>query len=241
MAFRGSAQFPTTLWSLVISAVSDRPERSREALEQLCSAYWYPVYCFIRRKGYEAEASRDLTQEFFARLVEKRYISAADRSLGRFRTFLLTAVQRFLLNEFDSRVALKRGGGVVIEALDGRDAERRYSREPSHQTTPEAIYERRWALTVLDRALERLKAAAPAHFEQLTPFLTGDAERGAYEQVAPRLGMSEGALKVAVHRLRRQYQESLRAEIAQTVGSESEIEGEIKYLLEILSRTQQDL
>ena len=241
MAVHGSAQFPTTRWSLVISAGSDRPERSHEALEELCGAYWYPVYCFIRRKGYEAEVSRDLTQEFFARVVEKRYLPAADRSLGRFRTFLLTAVQRFLFNDLDRRVALKRGGGMMIEALDSRDAEGRYSREPSHQMTPEAVYERRWALTVLDRALDRVKAAAPAHFEQLAQFLTGDAERGAYERIAPRLGMSQGALKVAVHRLRKQYRESLRAEIAETVGSESEIEGEIKHLLGILSRTQQDL
>ena len=225
----------------MISAGSDRPERSHEALGQLCGAYWYPVYFFIRRKGYQPEDSRDLTQEFFTRVVEKGYLSAVDRSFGRFRTFLLTAVQRFLFNDLDRSAALKRGGGVVIEAIDSRDAEGRYSREPSHQMTPEAIYERRWALTVLDRALDRVKAAAPAHFEQLAPFLTGDAERGAYEEIAPRLGMSEGALKVAVHRLRRQYRESLRAEIAETVGGESEIEGEIKYLLEVLSRTRQNL
>ena len=195
-----SPQFPETLWSLVVLAGNPAPGRSVQALEKLCSLYWYPVYAYIRRKGHDVDAARDLTQEFFTRLVEKNYVSSADHHRGRFRSFLRMAVQRFLLNEIDRDRALRRGGGAVILPIDVESAEGRYRLEPSHGITPEAIYERRWALTVLERALNRLKEQDSSdRFEALAPFLTGDAPRGASESVAAGRGMSERALKVAVH------------------------------------------
>ena len=226
----------------MVFAGSGLPEQAVPALERLCSAYWYPVYAYIRRKGQDAEGARDLTQEFFTRLVEKNYLSAADRSRGRFRSFLLMAVQRFLCNDYDRQSALRRGGHTVVQSLDAEDAEGRYRLEPSHQITPEAVFERRWALLILDRALTRVKSQARmAHIELLVPFLTGDAPRGAYETVAARLGMSEGALKVSVHRLRERFRESVRAEILDTVCSEGAIDSEIRYLMEVLGRSQAGL
>jgi RNA polymerase sigma-70 factor (ECF subfamily) len=237
-----SGQFPETLWSLVILAGSGATERSSQALEKLCSVYWYPVYAFIRRKGYDIEPARDLTQGFFALLVEKNYISSADHQRGRFRTFLRMAVQRFLLNEIDHEQALRRGGGAVVLSIDAESAEGRYRAEPSHALTPESVYERRWALTVLERALRRTQERDESgRFAALAPFLTGDAPRGSYESAAATLKISEGAFKTAVHRMRQQYRESLRAEIAATVRDEAEIDGEIRYLMDVLARPSQGM
>jgi RNA polymerase sigma-70 factor (ECF subfamily) len=194
----------------------------------------------VRRKGHDEEAARDLTQEFFTKLIEKNYVASADHDRGRFRSFLLMAVQRFLLNETDRRQALKRGRGAPIDSLDFDTAEERYRREPADNTTPETLYERRWALTILERALNRLKVRYPAdRLAKMTPFLVGEAPRGAYELVAAGLGISEGALKVAVHRLRQDYKASLRAEITETVATSSEVMSEVQYLITVLSRSDQ--
>ena len=237
-SLEGSPRFPDTAWSLVVSAGEVTSDQSIRALEQLCSAYWYPVYAYVRRKGHDEDAARDLTQEFFTQLVEKNYVASAHQDRGRFRSFLLMAVRRFLLNQIDRNHAAKRGGGAPIDSLDIQTAEERYRHEPSNNTTPETLYERRWALTILERALNRMKVAYPPdRLAKMTPFLTGDAPRGAYELVASDLGMSEGALKVAVHRIRQHYKTSLCSEIAETVASSSEVMGEIQYLIEVLSRS----
>jgi DNA-directed RNA polymerase specialized sigma24 family protein len=239
MELEASPRFPETAWSMVVSAGRQTSEQSVHALEKLCSIYWYPVYAYLRGKGNDAEAARDLTQEFFTRLVEKNYVASAHHDRGRFRSFLLMAVQRFLLNEADRNLAVKRGGGAPINSLDSNSAEERYRHEPSTNTTPETLYERRWALMVLERAKNRLKSRYPEdRLAIMMPFVAGEAPRGAYEPAAADLGMSEGALKVAVHRLRQHYQTSLWAEIADTVSSESEVMSEIQYLLEVLSRTE---
>ena len=231
--------FPETSWSLVVAAGQQTSDRSMQALEKLCSIYWYPVYAYLRRKGQDVEAARDLTQEFFTRLVEKNYIATADHERGRFRGFLLMAVKRFLLNEGDRERTQKRGGGARRDSLDAQSAEDRYRSEPSHGITPEALYERRWALMVLERTLDRLKDRySDDRLKVMMPFLAGEAARGGYERAAAEMGVSEGSLKVAVHRLRRHYQAALREEIAETVARESDVAGEIQYLIEVLSRTQ---
>jgi RNA polymerase sigma factor (sigma-70 family) len=236
--WEGSPRFPETAWSLVVSAGEQTSDRSIHALEKLCSVYWYPIYAYVRRRGHDEDAARDLTQEFFTRLVEKNYVASADHDRGRFRSFLLMAVQRFLSNEIDRRQAMKRGRGAPIDSLDIDTAEERYRREPPNNTTPETLYERRWALTILERALNRLKGKYPAgRLAKMTPFVIGEAPRGAYELVAADLGISEGALKVAVHRLRQHYKASLRAEIAETVASPSEVMGEVQYLITVLGRS----
>ena len=239
-SWEGSPRFPETAWSLVVSAGEQTSDQSRQALERLCSVYWYPIYGYVRRKGHDEEAARDLTQEFFTRLVEKNYVASADHDRGRFRSFLLMAVQRFLLNEIDRHQTVKRGRGAPIDSLDLETADERFCREPSSNTTPETLYERQWALTILERALNRLKVRYPAdRLAVMTPFLIGEAPRGAYELAATGLGISEGALKVAVHRLRQHYKASLRAEIADTVVSSSEVMGEVQYLITVLSRSDQ--
>jgi DNA-directed RNA polymerase specialized sigma24 family protein len=227
-------KFPTTAWSLVVSAGSSQTQQSRAALEQLCSAYWRPVYAYVCKIRGDTEAARDLTQEFFKRLIEKRYVAAADPAEGPFRGFLLTAVRRFLYNALDQDHALKRGGGAPLVALD-EESETRHWPEPSHSVTPAAIYDRQWALTVLSLALSRLQAQEGRdRFEQLKPFLTGDADRGAYEKAAADLGTTANSLKTAVHRLRKQYRDALRSEILATVGDASEVDGEIRHLMDVL-------
>jgi RNA polymerase sigma factor (sigma-70 family) len=237
MASDGSPKFPETSWSLVASAGGPTSDRSARALEKLCSIYWYPVYAYLRRRGHDIETARDLTQEFFTRLIEKKYVASAGEDRGRFRGFLLMALQRFLLNLGDHQRALKRGGGAAIESLDSQTDEQRYCRELAHEITPEALYERGWALMVLERARTRLKGRYPAdRLAAMMPFLVGEASRGEYQLVAAQMGTSAGSLKVAVHRLRRQYKAALRAEIAETVAADSEVTDEIRYLLEVLSR-----
>jgi RNA polymerase sigma-70 factor (ECF subfamily) len=239
MGLECSPRFPETAWSLVILAGTQTSDQSLSALERLCSIYWYPVYAYVRRKGYEVETARDHTQEFFTRLIEKNYVASANHDKGRFRSFLLMAVQRFLLNEADRNSAYKRGGGAPIASLDTEVAEGRYRREPSNDTTPETLYERRWALMIMERALNRLQSKYPAdRLAMMMPFLAGEAARGAYELVAADLGISEGSLKVAVHRLRQHYQVALRAEIGETLASKSEVMSEIQYLIEVLSRSE---
>jgi len=202
----------------------------------LCENYWFPVYAFVRRAGHSADDAQDLTQEFFARLLDKHFLADADRNKGRFRTFLLTAVKRFLANEHDRIHAKKRGGGQTILSLEGLEV--RYCREPADRLTPERIFERQWALTLLDQVLARLQAEMTAGgkaalFDALKDHLTGSEAVG-YRVTATRLGMTEGAVKVAAHRLRLRYRELLREEIAQTVASPAEIEEEVRYLFACL-------
>ncbi len=238
-ASSGNANFNTTRWSLVVAAAQSPSPQARAALEELCGNYWYAVYAFVRRRGEQVDNARDLTQEFFSRLLEKDYLQAADRERGRFRTFLLTAVSRFLSNERERACAQKRGGDAITLSLDFERGEQRYQQEPIDHWTAERIFDRRWALTLLDQAMAQLKqdytdSGKGGLFNELKMFLTGDSGAPAYEESGRRLEMSAGAVKVAVHRLRQKYRESLRQLIAQTVAAEDDIESELHVLLAAL-------
>jgi RNA polymerase sigma-70 factor (ECF subfamily) len=233
------AGFATTHWSLVAAARDRASPEARDALAELCRAYWYPLYAFIRRKGHAADAAQDLTQEFFTRLLEKDFLGAVDRARGKFRSFLLAACQHFLANEYDRAAAQKRGGGRAHLPLDFRAAEDRYTHEPAHALTPERLFERRWALTLLDDVLVRLQAEFDEAekgplFDRLKAFLTQPAETAPYRELAAGLAMTEGALRVAVHRLRRRYRELLEAAIAQTVETPDQVAEEIRCLFTAL-------
>jgi RNA polymerase sigma-70 factor (ECF subfamily) len=235
----GDPQFYTTHWSLIAAAAGQEGTASQAALEELCRAYWYPIYAFVRRRGHSAEDARDLAQEFFRTLLEKGYLADADPDRGRFRAFLLTAVARFLSKERDKAAALKRGGGQPLLSIDFDDGETRYQREPSHEWTPERIFTRRWALTLLDRTLavlrsEHEQAGKLPQYEALKVFLTGESGTPLLRQVAVDLGLTEGAVKVAVHRLREKYRQALRAQIAQTVATPEDVDDELRHLLAAL-------
>jgi RNA polymerase sigma factor (sigma-70 family) len=238
------ASFPTTQWSRILTARDGDPAASeaRGALAELCRAYWYPLYAFIRRRGHGSENARDLTQEFFVRLIEADFLAGVDRAKGRFRAFLLAACTHFLANQRDFARARKRGGDRRVLSIDAAEAEGRYELEPSHRLTPEALFARRWALTILSQALDQLRAehqsAGPAQlerFEVLRATLTGDSGRVPYAELASRLGLTEGAVQVAVHRLRRRYREVLRALIAATVDDPAQIDEEIRDLFAALA------
>jgi RNA polymerase sigma factor (sigma-70 family) len=226
--------FATTRWSVVAAAGGGPSPEAREALAELCRAYWYPLYAYARRRSASADDAREQTQEFFARLLEKEYLQAADPRRGRFRSFLLTAFKRFLAHERDRAHAQKRGGGRPVLPLDFRAGEALYHREPADRATPEGVYERRWALTLLEQTLARLRqelvsAGKERLFECLKGTLTGE-DAGPYARAGEELGLSEQAVKVAVHRLRKRYGELLRAEIAQTVATPEEVEDELRDL-----------
>ena len=233
------AKFPTTSWSLVIASSEGPDAKSRQALAALCERYWYPLYAFIRRQGYEPDQARDLTQEFFVRLLEKNYVGQADHQRGKFRTFLLAAVKHFLFNEADRAAAKKRGGGYAILSVELGTAEESYQLEPRHDVTPDKIFERNWAVTLLETTTDRLQcefaqAGNAKQFEALKPVLTGESEGVRYSHIAERLGLSEGAVKVAVHRLRRRFRELLRLEVAETVAAPRLIDEEIHFLSKVL-------
>jgi RNA polymerase sigma-70 factor (ECF subfamily) len=231
------SRFPTTRWSLIVASRQRPTTQARDALAHLCASYWYPLYVFVRRRSARIEDAQDLTQSFFACLLEKEYLKDFERERGRFRAFLLAAFRHFIANERDRERTQKRGGGKVPISLDMQEAERRYLLDPGHDVTPEKLYERRWAMTLLDRALERLRQESRhlSQFDQLKVFLTGEPAGVSYSAMAAELGMSEGALKVAVHRLRRKFREVLRAEIADTVASPEEVKEEMQYLLSVVS------
>ena len=238
---RGGGRFATTHWSVVLAARDRASPRSREALETLCQTYWYPLYAFVRRRGTSPEESQDLTQEFFARLLEKESLRHVDPSRGRFRSFLLTAFKNFMADEGRRARAQKRGGGQIPVSIDLRTAEGRYVKEPEDQRTPEKIYERRWALILLGRTVDRLgeeyaRAGRERLFERIKGYLTGQAISVPYARVAQELDMNEVTVKVAVHRLRRRYRALLLAEIGQTVGTEEEIEAEVQHLIACVER-----
>jgi RNA polymerase sigma-70 factor (ECF subfamily) len=228
-------RFATTRWSVVAAAGQGSSPEAQEALATLCRTYWYPLYTYARRQLPSAEDAQDQTQEFFARVLEKDYLQAADPQRGKFRSFLLTAFKRFLAKERDRAHAQKRGGGRPVLSLDFQAGETRYQFEPADPATPESVYERRWALTLLEQTLARLRqelagAGKQQLFEALKGTLTGEDAAGPYAAIAAELGLSEQAVKVAVHRLRRRYAELLRAEIAQTVADPEDVEGELRDL-----------
>jgi RNA polymerase sigma factor (sigma-70 family) len=232
--------FATTRWTVVMAAGGTDSPRACAALETLCTNYWYPLYAYVRRQGHGPHDAQDLTQAFFARLLEKNYLSDVQREKGRFRSFLLASLKHFLANEWDRERALKRGGGRKLIALDDDSAESRYRLEPKDDLSADKIYERRWALTLLDKVLSTLRAeyeqgGKTEAFEILKPYLSAGRTSVSYAHAAEKLGMNEGAVKVAVHRLRKRYRELLRAEIAQTVSTASEIEAEIRDLFAALS------
>jgi RNA polymerase sigma factor (sigma-70 family) len=235
----GSSQFPTTRWTLVVAAGDPQRKEARAALVSLCENYWYPLYAYLRRRGYSADQAQDLTQEFFVRVLEGRYLDRADPEKGRFRSFILTSLKFFVADEGDRDRAQKRGGGMV-EPLEFSSGEERYQREPAHDETPERIFERRWALSVLDRVVERLhdefvEHGRPEHFERLKMFLLGHSD-APYAALAREMNTSEGALKVAIHRLRKRYRELFRQEIADTVADPGEVESELRFLAAVLSK-----
>jgi RNA polymerase sigma factor (sigma-70 family) len=235
----GRSQFPTTRWTLVVAAGDPHRKEARSALVSLCEIYWYPLYAWLRRRGHPADQAQDLTQDFFMRVLEGRYLDRADPEKGRFRSFLLTSLKFFVADEEDRHRAQKRGGGAVLP-LELSSGEERYQREPAHDETPERIFERRWALAVLDRVLERLKnefvhQGRPEHFERLKVFLLGHSD-APYATLALEMNTSEGALKVAIHRLRKRYRDLFRQEIADTVANPGEVESELRFLAAALTR-----
>lgn len=238
----GAREFCTTHWSLVLQARQDDTVQAGPALAELCRIYWYPLYAYVRRLGRSAEDAQDLTQEFFSRLIEKRWLDRADRERGKFRTFLLTVFKRFMAGEWDRERAIKRGGGEVLISLDGVEGEERYRLEPADVLTPEAIYDRRWALTVIDGALGKLEseqrvAGQIDRFEAVKGCLLGEPSDTTLAESGLRLGLTEDAMKSMVRRLRERYRALLREEVARTVDSPASIDGELRSLLAALRRT----
>ena len=232
--------FATTHWSVVLSARESDAPQAAAALAELGRIYWYPLYAFVRRKGYTPHDAQDLTQGFFERLLEKNYVAQADRERGRFRTYLLTALMHFLADEWDKARRLKRGGGREIISFDAASAEERYRLEPTDQLDAARLYERRWVTTLFDKVLERLEqefrdSGKRELFDGLKSSLLAE-ERGLnYSQLGSLLGLTESAVKQAVHRMRRRYRELFREEIAQTVAGPGEVEDELKHIFAVLS------
>ncbi len=234
-----AGQFASTHWSLVLEAGDSQAPDSARALEKLCAAYWYPLYVYVRCRGRGPEEARDLTQEFFARLLQKKWLREADPQRGRFRTFLLTAMMHFLANEWHQAQTGKRGGGQTLIALDALEAEERFAMEPRDNTTPDALYDRRWALTLIGRAQDRLKEEHAAageieRFAALEPTLAGERTGDGYRELAARFLVTESTVKSWVLRLRRRFRTLLLDEIAQTVGPDQDPESELKELLATL-------
>ena len=223
----------------MVAAADPQRKEARSALVSLCETYWYPLYAYIRRRGYPAERAQDLTQQFFMRVLEGRYLDRADPEKGRFRAFILTSLKFFLSDEADRDRAQKRGGGTVL-SLEISSGEERFQREPKHNETPERIFERRWALSVLERVMDKLRAEFEQqgrldHFNRLKVFLLDKGETP-YAALAREMQSSEGALKVAIHRLRKRYRDLVRQEIAETVADPAQVESELRFLAAALTR-----
>lgn len=234
-------RFATTRWSVVRAAGKSSSGQQREALETLCQSYWFPLYAFLRRRGYDSHQAEDLTQAFFGHLLEKKDLGTADPKYGKFRSFLLVRLKGFLSDERDRANALKRGGGRKTLSLSFQMAEGQYDLEPEDRLSPEMLFEKSWALTVLERTVGRLEAEmASAHkqrlFEHLKVYLTTEKDAVPYEDTAAELDMTAAAVRVAVHRLRRRYRRLLRDEISQTVGNEDQIDEEMACLFGALAR-----
>jgi DNA-directed RNA polymerase specialized sigma24 family protein len=233
------AVFATTHWSVVLGAGQKESPKASEAMAHLCRTYWYPLYAYVRRKGYNVHDAQDLTQEFFARLLARNYLSVADRNKGKFRSFLLGSLEHFLAREWTKAHARKRGGGQIAFSFDAVEAENRYLLEPATELTPERIYDRRWSTTLLERAMTRLEAECLANhkgdlFARAKGFLSGERGEGSYSELATTLSISEGAARVAIHRLRQRYGELVRDEIGQTVANSGEVDEELRYLVTLL-------
>ena len=237
----GGGQFTPTHWSVVLAAAGHADStHARDALEKLCRNYWLPIYVFVRRQGHNAHDAQDLTQEFFARLLEKNFLAGVQREKGRFRSFLLASVKHFLANEWDKARAQKRGGGQVPISINSEVAENSFGLEPVDTLTADRIFERRWALALLEVVLRRLREeytrdGKEKQFNELKSTLTEASRAAPYAVIAARLGTSEGAVKVAAHRLRQRYRELLRAEIADTVANPGEVDDEIRNLFAALA------
>jgi DNA-directed RNA polymerase specialized sigma24 family protein len=236
----GFMRWATTSWTQVLAARDAPSLESRQALEALCQAYWYPIYVFVRGQGFDPEAARDLTQAYFALLIEKGYLEDFDPSLGRFRVFLRASIKHFLSKEREKGRAWKRGGHTQIVSLDVEEVEGRYRMEPVDRLTPEEIYERRWALTLLERVLGELRQefegeGREPEFERLKGFLTGEEPRVPYREVAAALSTSEAAVKTSVHRLRQRFGHLLRQQIAETVAGPEDVDDEVRHLLGVIA------
>jgi RNA polymerase sigma factor (sigma-70 family) len=233
--------FATTHWSVVLAAGQSADAQASEALEQLCRTYWYPLYAYVRRRGYSPEDAQDLTQEFFALFLRKEYFRLADRERGRFRTFLLHALEHFLINEWKRAQCAKRGGGTTAFSLDVAVAEQRYTSEPAVTLTPERAYEKQWAATLLEQVLSSLKqeyadAGNRRVFAELADLLWGKGGSVSFVEIGARLDMTEGAARGAMHRLRTRYRERLRREVAQTVAEPGAVDEELRYLISVVSQ-----
>lgn len=231
----GSACFQTTHWSQIRAAADASRPGAEEALSSVCAAYWYPVYAYARGCGLSPEDAQDLTQAFFARVIEKSFLAAADATRGRFRWFLLTSLQNFLRNELDRAQALKRGGALPNLSWDALEAEQRFAAEPVESMTPDLLFDRSWALVVMSQSLERLAGEFAANgraavFQQLKRYLEGTNAQNGYEEAAECLGISPAAIRVAVHRLRERFRQLVRDEIARTVSDSTEIDDELRHL-----------
>lgn len=234
------ASFAPTRWTVVLTVGRSDTTRARTALAELCRTYWYPLYAWVRRKGYAPQDAEDLTQAFFAWVLEKHFIEAADPAKGRFRSFLLTRLNHFLADEWDRLKAQKRGGGQRLIPLEGATAETRYQIEPVDVRSPDKLFEYRWAMTLLENVFERLRQeyeheSKGALFDELKGCLAQARAAVPYAEVAERVGLSEGALRVAVHRLRQRYRDLLRAEIAETVAGPEEVEEELRHLFSVVA------
>lgn len=234
------AGFTSTHWSVVLAAGQDTSAQKSEALERLCRTYWYPLYAFVRRRGYPPHEAQDLTQGFFARLLDKQYLKGVDRTKGKFRSFLLASLEHFLANEWRRSQAQKRGGGVTFISLDDDSAERQYLQVPGPGLSPEQLFEQQWATALLGQVLSKLRAEFVSEgkgeaFEQLKIYLTGERQ-GAYAEMAAKLHMSEAALKMTVSRLKHRYGALLRQEIANTVAPPEDVEEELRTLFTALTR-----
>jgi RNA polymerase sigma-70 factor (ECF subfamily) len=232
--------FQTTHWSVVLRVGDVESNESAHALEQLCRTYWFPIYAFVRKRGYSPEQAQDLTQEFFAVFLEKNHLAKAARERGRFRCFLMTSVENFLRNENDRARAQKRGGGRKLISIDEQDAEERYRCEPRTETDPAKAFEQRWAATLLNTVLTRLKdefdtSGRSDLFNALQAHLWGDSESISYPQLAEQFGLTLANVKTTAHRLRQRYRELLREEIAHTVALPSQIDDEIQHLMKVVS------
>jgi RNA polymerase sigma-70 factor (ECF subfamily) len=232
--------FTTTHWSLVLNARDLSSPQATEALEKLCRTYWYPLYAYVRRQGEDEDSAKDLTQEFFARLLQKNYLAQVQREKGKFRSFLLASLKHFMADERDKARAQKRGGGQPLISLDDTTCEHRYRLEPVDAMDAEKLYERRWALTLLEQAWERVKeeyakTGKTEFYDHLKALESGDRNAPSYAQVAAELKLTESAVKSAVFRMRRRYRELVREEVGHTVDSPVEVDAEIKHLITVVS------
>jgi RNA polymerase sigma-70 factor (ECF subfamily) len=238
-AHGSGAQFAATSWTVVMAAKQTGSPEAGAALEKLCETYWYPLYSYVRRKGYDPDKAQDLTQEFFFRLIRENYLGAVDRRRGKFRSFLLAALNHFMSNQRDYERAAKRGGGQTIFSLDETDAEDRYLREPASTLSPEKIFERNWFLTLFDQALANLRceqetAGRGEVFDELKQFIVDDASAGDYNAVAAKIGMTANAVAVTVHRWRERYKKLVHEEVVRTVADPGEIEEELRRFFAIM-------